>query len=41
MAVAGTSVLRAARADERLPWVDSEDRGWGSSHVQEVAGAPV
>lgn len=39
--VAGTSVLRASRAGERLSWVDSEDKGWGSFHVQEVTGAPV
>jgi len=32
---------RASRAGERLSRVDSEDRGWGISQVQEVTGAPV
>lgn len=36
-----TSVLGASRPGERLSWVDSEDRGWSSSCVQEVTGGPV
>lgn len=39
-ATAGTSALRVPRAGERLSWVDSEDKGWGSSHGQEVTRSP-
>lgn len=38
---ADTSALRAPRVGERLFCVDSEDRGWGSSHGQEVPKSSV